>query len=102
MKTHFTVHATYLCGVLNGPSFCGAVSKSGTHTLIVAIDLERVTCLKCLSRVIIPLCARCGGTVEMEVSRDVTPSEDTGGMSEATGYLPCGHCQGTGVNPYGA
>lgn len=41
-------------------------------------------------------CRYCDGLGEIEVSRDCTPSEDTGGMSELHGTAPCEHCHGSG------
>lgn len=44
-------------------------------------------------------CHLCDGTGEVEVTRDCTPSEDTGGMSELSGFVLCEHCNGTGDEP---
>lgn len=41
-------------------------------------------------------CPYCGGTGEIELTRGVSPSEDTGGMSEVHGYQTCKHCGGYG------
>ena len=42
-------------------------------------------------------CRACNGLGEVEVVRDVTPSEDTGGMSVVTGSVTCEACGGTGI-----
>lgn len=43
------------------------------------------------------LCGYCDGTGEVEAVRDWSPSEETGGMGELTGTVPCEHCGGTGI-----
>ncbi len=44
-------------------------------------------------------CPSCNGTGEYEVVAPVTPSEETGGLSELHGWKPCDTCNGTGQVP---
>jgi DnaJ-class molecular chaperone len=45
-------------------------------------------------------CGVCDGTGEIEVTRDCTPTEDTGGMSQLTGTVVCPHCHGMGTQDW--
>lgn len=42
-------------------------------------------------------CPSCEGTGEIDVTRDCSPSEATGGLSELTGQVRCDRCEGKGV-----
>lgn len=44
-------------------------------------------------------CPECAGTGEIQLTREVTPSEATGGLSVLTGSAPCPSCSGAGVEP---
>jgi DnaJ-class molecular chaperone len=41
-------------------------------------------------------CHLCDGVGELDIRRDVSPTEETGGMGEVTGSIVCTHCLGSG------